>query len=162
MLLAASAAPTAIGKSAADDAVGAEIALCHVGDVHRAAAAAAIAGRPCRRIRRTCVRTSAPLAMQWPWPRCVDGDVVVVAQRHADADGARLLADRQMHGAVDRGRACSFLRALLEPADEVHLVQRLLQPSGPIFAIDEGQVRPARSLPSVCFWHRPCLRSRMP
>ena len=69
-ICAASAAPAAMRHAAADDAVGAEHAELEVGDVHRAALALAVAvARPkSSAIMRS---RSAPLAMQWPWPRCV-------------------------------------------------------------------------------------------
>ena len=58
--------------AAGDDAVGAEVAGGDVGDVHRAAAAAAVAGLLGRAARPSSASRSAPLAMQWPWPRWVE------------------------------------------------------------------------------------------
>ena len=56
--------------AAADDAVGAEHVLVHVGDVHAAALAAAVAGRLAEQLGHHPLG-SPPLAMQWPWPRWV-------------------------------------------------------------------------------------------
>ena len=60
--------------------------------------------------------------MQWPWPRCVEVIWSLRCERHAAADGARLLADRQVHRAVDQAARVALLGLLLETADEHHAI----------------------------------------
>ena len=117
--LMASAAPTAIGMPPADDAVGAEIAALDIGDVHRAAAAAAIAVFLAEELGEHQLRIGA-LGDAMAMAAMGRGDVVGLAQRHGGADRARLLADRQMHRAVDQAAHIGFLGAFLEAADEIH------------------------------------------
>jgi hypothetical protein len=45
------------------------------------------------------------------------GNVILVGERRTDADGARLLADRQMHRAVNKAAHIGLLSAFLESAD---------------------------------------------
>jgi len=70
MVLAASGGAADQRRPAADDAIGAQHALGEVGDVHRAALAAAQAIL-LPKISAIIPCSSQPLAMQWPWPRCV-------------------------------------------------------------------------------------------
>ena len=64
--------------------------------------------------------TSTPLAMQWPWPRCVDDDPVAVGQMAADADRDRLLARVEVEKAGQRPRHDKLGELVLEDADRAH------------------------------------------
>ena len=68
---------------------------------------------------------SAPLAMQWPWPRCVEMIRSPRSSARADADRDRLLADVAVHDAVDLAGKVVGRGALLEAADGQHLAQHL-------------------------------------
>ena len=100
------AAPTAIGMPPPTMPLAPSMPMVDVGDVHRAAPAAAVAGVAWRAARPSSGRGRAPLAMQWPWPRWVE--VMRSSSRSARhaPTATGLLADRQVHGAVhaDRGR----------------------------------------------------------
>ena len=65
------------------------------------------------------------MAMQWPWPRCVEMIRSPCVERAADADRDRLLADVAMHDAVDLAGEVVGRGALLEAADRQHLAQHL-------------------------------------
>ena len=86
-------------QAAADDAVGAEIALGRLGDVHRAAAPLAIAGLAAEKFGEHRLQLGA-LGDAMAVAAMGRGDAIGVAERHADADRRRLLPDRQMHRAV--------------------------------------------------------------
>ena len=92
---------------------------------------------------------SAPLAMQWPWPRCVEMIWSSGLERRAHADGDRLLADVAVHDAVDVAGVIVSGGALLEGANGLHrrsisrwLVGRDVQedaPCGPAGMIMVGE-----------------------
>src|SRR4051812_43022297 len=113
---------------AADDRVRAEVAVLVVGDVHRAALAAAVTGLLAEQLRehprdvRALRETVAVAAMR-------RRDPVVLAQCAADADGDRLLTDVQMREAGHLRAAVQIVRLLLEEADlrhpPVHLEREL-------------------------------------
>ena len=109
-------------QAAADDAVGAEVAPGRIGDMHRAAAPPAIAALAPEELgehRRELGALGDAMAVA----AMGRGDVVGVAQRHADANRRRLLADRQMHRAVAQAADVGVLRRLLEAADAMHAPQ---------------------------------------
>ena len=106
-------------QAAADNAVGAEIAAVRVGDVHRAAAPAAIAGLAAEKLGEHPLHLGA-LGDAMAVAAMCGGDVVAVGKRRADADGGGLLADRQVHRAVALAPDVAVLRRLLEAADQVH------------------------------------------
>ena len=98
-------------EAAPDDAVGAEDPKAVIDDVHRAALALAVAG-PRPKSSAIIRRTSAPLAIRWPWPRCVLVMRSVVAEDRAHADGNRLFADVQVHEPRERAaleELCTFV-----------------------------------------------------
>jgi len=66
---------------------------------------------------------------------------VTVCHRPADADGDGLLADRDVQESGQLARTEAFLDALLEPADEEHVVQELPQCllADGAFVLDLGQ-----------------------
>ena len=78
------------------------------------------------------------------------GDDVAVLERAADADGARLLADRDMEEAGQLARAEALLDLLLEAADEEHLPQHVveiaLSEAGSLFHLRH---RPECTVPAV-------------
>ena len=69
------------------------------------------------------------------------GDVVRIAQRHCGADSGAFLADREMHGAVDKPAHVGLFRALLEAADEIHLAECFLELVGGILLVEGTGVR---------------------
>src|SRR3954454_16371103 len=113
---------------AADDRIRAEVAVGVVGDVHRAALAPAVAlllaeqlaeHQPRVRALRDAVAVAAVRRR----------DRVVPAERGADADGDRLLADVEVRQPGHLRRPVELVRLLLERADAQHLlghVQRQL------------------------------------
>src|SRR5262249_32172537 len=72
---------------------------------------------------------SAPLAMQWPWPRCVEmirsSRLRVLQTPTANASRHRPLADIAMHDAVDLPGEVVRRGALLKAPDHQHLAQHL-------------------------------------
>ena len=109
---------------AGDDAVGAEHADAEIGDVHRAALALAIAGLPAVELGHHAVEVR-PLGDAMAVAAMGRDDPVAAAQRRADADRDRLLADIAMHDAVDLADEIIGRGALLEPADRQHPPQHL-------------------------------------
>ena len=142
--------------AAADDAVGAEIAHRDVGDVHRAAAALAVAGRLAEEFGEHPLHVRA-LGDAVAVAAMRRGDLVLDRQRHADADRARFLADRQMHRAVDQAARVAVLRALLEAADQIHLAQHVLELGCAVLTVGERQVglRVVGELPGGCHCYAP-------
>ena len=110
-------------QAAADDAVGAEIALRRLGDMHRAAAPLAIAALAAEELGEHRLELGA-LGDAMAVAAMGRGDAVGVAERHADADRRRLLPDRQMHGAVAQAADVRIFGRLLETADAMHAPQR--------------------------------------
>src|SRR3954447_17949396 len=103
----------------ADDRVRAEVAVLVVGDVHRPALAAAIAGLFAEQLREhpadlRALRETVPVA---PVRR---RDPVVLPQRAAHAYGNRFLADVQVREAGHLRAAVEVVRVLLEEADQRH------------------------------------------
>ena len=127
------------GQPAADDAVRAEIALGHVGDVHRPAPAPAIAFLLAEELREHGGHVGA-LGDAMAVAAMGGGDLVVVGQPQAGPHGGRLLPDRQVHGAVDQAARVAVLGPLLELADEIHLAQRALQRVGVVGPHGVGRV----------------------
>ena len=79
-------------EAAADNAVGAEDAHRHIGDVHGSALAATIAGFLAHDLGHHAVELAA-LGQTVSVAAVCAGDVVVVAQGRASADGHAFLAD---------------------------------------------------------------------
>src|SRR6266536_1936945 len=104
---------------AADDRVRAEVAVLVVGDVHRAALAAAVAGLLAEQLREHPPHVGA-LGEAVPVASVRRGDPVLATKRGADADGDRLLADVEMREAGHLRAAVELVRLLLEQADERH------------------------------------------
>src|SRR3954447_1691951 len=106
-------------RRSADDRVRAEVAVRVVGDVHRAALALAVA-----------LLLAEQLAVHEPHVGALGdavavaamrgGDRVVAAQRRADADRDRLLADVEMSQARHLRREVELVRLRLEGADAEH------------------------------------------
>ena len=122
----ASAAPVIAGRPAADDRVRADVPALDVVQVHRAAVAVRAAFALAVQLRHHLVRVRA-LRERVPVRAVRGGDHVAVLERAADADGARLLADRHVQEAGELARAEALLDLLLEAADEEHLAQELAQ-----------------------------------
>src|SRR6185503_11309924 len=107
-------------RAAADDGVRAEVAGGRVGDVHRAALALAVAHLFAKQFRkhqlgiRALRQAVAVTAMR-------AGDVVVVVQRFAHADGNRLFPDVEMREARHQRTCVEIVDALLEQANRHHL-----------------------------------------
>jgi len=106
---------------AADDRVRAEVPVLVVGDVHRAALAAAVAGLLAEQlgehpVDRGALREAVAVAAVGR------GDVVVLPQRLADADRDGLLADVEVGEAGHLRAAVEIVDLLLERADLPHLL----------------------------------------
>src|SRR5579884_1801952 len=107
---------------AADDRVRAEVAVRVVGDVHRAALAAAVALLPAEELAVHEPHVGA-LGDAVAVPAVRRGDRVVAAERRADADRDRLLADVEMREAGHLRRQVELVRLLLEGADAQHALR---------------------------------------
>ena len=138
-LLRRQGSPHRDGNAAADDAVGAQIALGDIGNVHGAATAPAVARGLAEELGEHALHVGA-LGDAMAVAAMGGGDLVILGQRHADAGGARLLPDGQVHGAVDEAAHVALLRAFLEAADEIHLAQHLLQLLRRIMPVGKRQV----------------------
>ena len=114
---------------AADDGVGAEVARLGIGDVHRAALAATVAGLLAEQFREHAVDRGA-LGEAVPVAAVGAGDEVVAMQGLADADRHGLLADVEVGQARHLRALVQLVHLLLEGPDLRHLpehVQVLLQ-----------------------------------
>ncbi len=121
------------GDVAADDAGGAQVAVLHVGDVHRAALALAVAAGLAQHFGHhlvvvlllglgrlgMCVAVGVGVAVA----AVGAGDQVVVAQGRHGADGHGLLAGVQVRGAFEHGLAQQVGDVVLQRADLHHLAQ---------------------------------------
>ena len=105
--------------AAADDAVRAEVALRGVGDVHRAAAASAVAGLAAEQLREHPAEVGA-LRDAVAVAAVGRGDPVVVAQVRADAGGDGLFAGVAVDRSPDLVLAEERRAPLLEAADRPH------------------------------------------
>jgi hypothetical protein len=105
---------------AADDGVGAQIAVFLVGDVHRSALAAAIAFRLAEQLAEHFLELRA-LGDAVAVAAVGGGDVVCLFQRLADADGNRLLAGIHVREAGHLGRKVELVGIVLEGPDARHL-----------------------------------------
>jgi hypothetical protein len=105
---------------AADDGVGAEIAVALVGDVHRPALAAAIALFLAEQFAEHLLELRA-LGDAMPVAAMGGGDLVVRSQRLADADGDGLLAGIHVRQARHLGGQVELVGIVLEGADADHL-----------------------------------------
>jgi hypothetical protein len=112
--------------ASAHDAIRPQVAPAHVGNVHGAAASAAIARLLAEKLRKHTLRIR-PFADAMAVAAVRGGDVVVIGERQCRANGARLLADGEVHGAVDQPTHVRLLSALLETPHENHLAQGFAQ-----------------------------------
>ena len=113
-------------NTAGDDAVRAEVTGTHVGNMHGAATALAVARGLAEKLGEHAVDLRA-LGNAVAVATMGGGDLVIGLQGHADAHGARFLTDREMHRAVDQAAGIGVFRTFLEAADEMHLVQHVAQ-----------------------------------
>ena len=110
----------------ADDAVGAEDAALDIGDVHRAAEAAAVAGLAPEQLRHHAREVGA-LGDAVAVAAVMADDEVLVLERRAGADGNRLLADVGMRRALDRTVQEQLCNTLVEAAHAAKLIVEALQ-----------------------------------
>ena len=109
-------------QRAAHDPVAAKEALVPVEEVHGAAAAAGAAVHAAEQLGHDGVRMRA--ARERLAVLAVGGhEVVRVAERLGGADDGGLLTDAEMEEAADLGLRVHLARALLEAADEEHLLE---------------------------------------
>ena len=101
------------GDAGADDAVGSQIPGRHVGDVHGAAEAAAVARGLAGDLGEHAVEAAAP-GQAVPVAAVGGDDVVVGAEDGADAGGDRLLAEVGVQVAADAALAVELDAGLLE------------------------------------------------
>src|SRR5919197_1290295 len=104
---------------AADDGVRAEVSVLVVGDVHRTALAAAVAGFPSEQLREHAADVGA-LREAVAVTAVRRRDPVVAAQCAADADGDGLLADVEVRQARHLRAAVELVGVLLEQPDQRH------------------------------------------
>ena len=148
------------GHVAADDAGRAQVAVLHVGDVHRAALALAVAARLAEHLGHHLVvvrllllvrlggRVAVRVAVTVAAVRA--GDQVVVAQRGDRADGDGLLAGVEVRRALQDGLGQQAGDLLLQRANLAHLPQVVQQIGfGQLLLLDEG-----RELHRVNGWQR--------
>ena len=85
--------------AAAHDAVRPQVVGGEIGDVHRAAAPAAVAGILAQELghHQVDIRT---LGDEVPVPAMVVDEVIILVDRHAQADCYSLLPRRKVHGAM--------------------------------------------------------------
>src|SRR5205807_3117929 len=102
-------------QAAGNDTICSEVSAFEVGDMHRAAPAAAVSVFLAEEFRKHACRVRT-LGDAMTVAAMGRKDVVVGTQRQDSADGARLLADRQVHGAVDEAAHVACLGSLLELA----------------------------------------------
>ena len=119
-----SAAPQIERRAAADDAVRAHHALGQIGDVHRAALAAAQAVLAPEDLGHHGLGI-APLGDAVAVAAMRRRDAVLVVQVQADAHAGRLLAGVQMDETRDVAGREFLVNGVLELANEAHLAIRL-------------------------------------
>ena len=144
------------GQTAADNAVGPKVAGLDIGNMHRPAAPVAIAGLFAKELGEHPAHIG-PFGDAVPVTTMGRGDFVVVCQLHAGGHGAGLLADGQVHGAVDQAARVTVLGPFLEPADQIHLVQRRAQSLGRIGADRKRAVigcEAVHASPNITSWRR--------
>ena len=115
-----------VRQATADDGIRAHVPALDVVEVHRAAVAV-------RAALLLAVQLGHQLVRVRPLGECVAvravrrGDDVAVLECAADADRARLLADRDVEEAGQVAGAEALLDLLLEAADEQHLPQHVVE-----------------------------------
>ena len=130
----------------ADDAVGAHDVELHVGDVHGAAEALAVAGLAPHQLRHHAVDAGA-LGDAVAVAAVVGGDDVVVAQGRADAGGDRLLALVAVGRALDDAFLEEVGGLVLEGADAAHGDVEVAERLGPDGDVARGALVHPRSPP---------------
>ncbi len=106
-------------RTAADDAVRAEHAELHVGDVHAAALAFAVAGRAAEQLGEHAVELAA-LGDEVTVAAVRAGDLVVARQVHHHAGGDRLLPDIEVQGTRNLAGFHQLSGLFFEDADADH------------------------------------------
>ena len=106
-------------RTGADDAVGAEHAKVHVGDVHAAALAPAVARGASEQLGEHAVELAA-LGDQMAVAPVRAGDPVLVGQVHHDSGRHGFLADIEVEGAGNLARLGHPARLGLERSDAHH------------------------------------------
>src|SRR5438067_4777740 len=129
-------------RRAADDRVRAEVPVLVVGDVHRAALAAAVAGLLAEQLGEHpadlgSLREAVPVAA------VRRRDPVLAPQRRAHADGDRLLTDVEMRQAGHLRAAVELVRLLLEEPDQRHPAVHLEREIGAELGARGGQAHGA-------------------
>ena len=114
------------GQAAADDGVRAEVPALDVVQVHRAAVAVRAALELAVELGHDLVRVRA-LGERVAVRAVGRGEDVALLERVADADGDRLLADRDVQEPGQLAGAEPLLHLLLEAPDEQHLAEELAQ-----------------------------------
>ena len=110
--------------AAADDGIGAQVAGVLVGDVHGAAFAAAIAGFLAEQFGKHSVQRRA-LGDTVAVAAVGAGDVIVLAQRFANADRDGFLADIEMRETRHLGAEIKLVDLFFEEPDLQHLAVEL-------------------------------------
>ena len=137
--LAAEGRPGGDGQTAANDAVGAQVAEVEIGDVHRTALAAAVAGSLAEELGHHQIQPTA-FSDAVAVTAVGGGDVVGVGQGSADASTGGFFADVEVQSATHAGRLKGAIGGLLEAPDAGH---RPVHPFEHLFAGKFGSLRRA-------------------
>ena len=113
-------------QAAADHGVRTHVPVLHVVEVHRAAVAVRAALRLAVELGHDLVRMRA-LRERMAVRAVRGGDHVAVLERPADADGTRLLPDRNVQEPGQLTRAEPLLDLLFEAPNQQHFAQNVLQ-----------------------------------
>ena len=144
-------------QAAADDRVRAHVPALDVVEVHRAAVAVRAALLLAVQLGHQLVRVGALRERVSVGP-VGGGDHVAVLERAADADGARLLADRDVEEAGELAGAEALLDLFLEPPDQQHLAQDVrkvgLREARRVLHLCHGGECTVRSVSLVEQWNR--------
>jgi len=108
-------------RAAAHDGVRAQVAHLLIGNVHRAALAAAIAGRAAQQLAKHAVESCA-FSQAVAVPAMRAGDVIIAPQRLAHAHGDAFFAGVEMRQAGHLGGLVQLVHLLLEHAYLEHLL----------------------------------------
>ena len=147
-------------NAAADDAIGAEIAVGGVEHVQRAAAAEAVAAAPSHHFRHQAVDSRA-LGQAVAVAAMIAGDDVGRPEVGANADRHRFLAGAKVGEAGDHAAEDETVHLLLESADQLHAPQQAER----LLSRRQRRLRRLAGLPSGLhqFSHRcPTLPPPMP
>lgn len=131
------------GQARADDAVGAQHADAHVGDVHRAATAAAYALGPAHDFEEEPLEVET-FGQRVAVPAMIGGKGVFEAQRGAHADRHRLLPDAEMDEARHLAVGEHLRQPLFGPPHDQHAPVKLQEFN---VAVGGGRGVPAFCIP---------------